>query len=255
MSKAEPWQIAYEGKGKEFFQMLQSDPQNLNFVDKTGRSLLHWAACGGHLEFVKTLVSRGLDKDAKDNSCWTPLMIAVSAGRVDVVDFLIDEAKADVNVVNSTGQCPMHYAASKNQLKIAEHLFAAGANVNVRDWAGTTPLHRAISLGYLDIAKLLLDRGPPSLVSVADNEGSTALHFACEEGSMSAAKLLLEYGASFTCQNKVSPRPELIQYRVHQIGFYLFFQLLHFFLSAFGKAMHYIWLMYMCCRRSLHLPR
>lgn len=52
-------------------------------------------------------------------SQWTPLMIAVSAGRESLVEYLIDEAKADVNVVNSTGQCPLHYAASKNRLRVS----------------------------------------------------------------------------------------------------------------------------------------
>lgn len=48
---------------------------------------------------------------------WTPLMIGVSAGRVEAVSLLFERG-CDVNVVNSTGQTPMHYAASKNRLQV-----------------------------------------------------------------------------------------------------------------------------------------
>ncbi|VDP87969.1 unnamed protein product [Echinostoma caproni] len=116
----EPWQLSYEGKLKELCQLIEADVKILHKTDKTGRNLLHWAACGGHLELCKLLLSKGLDKDSRDESQWTPLMIAVSAGRNSVVEYLIDEVQADVNVINSTGQCPLHYAASKNRLKVSE---------------------------------------------------------------------------------------------------------------------------------------
>lgn len=46
-------------------------------------------------------------------------MIAVSAGREDVVAYLLDTGlSVDVNVVNSTGQNCLHYAASKNRLSV-----------------------------------------------------------------------------------------------------------------------------------------
>ncbi|THD19311.1 26S proteasome non-ATPase regulatory subunit [Fasciola hepatica] len=203
----EPWQLAFEGKFKELSHMIDSDPKVIQKTDKTGRNLLHWAACGGHLELFKVLLSKGLDKDSCDNSQWTPLMIAVSAGRESLVEYLIDEVQADVNVINSTGQCPLHYAASKNRLKIAEMLLDAKASAAVQDWGGTTPLHRAIAQENLDMAKLLLERCPSSLVSLADKEGYTPLHYACEEQNMSAVRLLLEHGASATVQGKDGKTP------------------------------------------------
>ncbi|KAA0183809.1 26S proteasome non-ATPase regulatory subunit [Fasciolopsis buskii] len=200
----EPWQLAYEGKFKELSNLIDANPEVIRETDKTGRNLLHWAACGGHLDLLKVLLSKGLDKDSRDGSQWTPLMIAVSAGRESLVEYLIDEAKADVNVVNSTGQCPLHYAASKNRLRIAEMLLDAKASAAVQDWGGTTPLHRAITQGNLDMAKLLLEHCPSSLLSFADKEGFTPLHYACEEENMSAVRLLLEHGASPTARSKAS---------------------------------------------------
>ena len=43
---------------------------------------------------------------------WTPLHSAVSAGHADIVQALIS-LHADVNVANSSGQTPLHYAVRK----------------------------------------------------------------------------------------------------------------------------------------------
>ena len=50
-------------------------------------------------------------------SNWTPLMIAASAGRDQIVSNLIAH-DAQVNAVNKTGQCSLHYAASKNRYEV-----------------------------------------------------------------------------------------------------------------------------------------
>ena len=48
---------------------------------------------------------------------WTPLMIAASAGRNQIVVSLLAH-DAQVNAVNNTGQCPLHYAASKDRYEV-----------------------------------------------------------------------------------------------------------------------------------------
>lgn len=52
-------------------------------------------------------------------SNWTPLMIAVSAGKTDIVKYLIAKG-AQVNAVNNNGQCPLHYAASKDRFEASK---------------------------------------------------------------------------------------------------------------------------------------
>ena len=52
-------------------------------------------------------------------------MIAVSAGREDIVAYLLDGGlSVNVNVINSTGQNCLHYAASKNRLSVIIVLLA-----------------------------------------------------------------------------------------------------------------------------------
>jgi len=45
---------------------------------------------------------------------WTPLMIAVSIGQLEIVRMLLQTNKVDIEQSNSTGARPLHYACSKN---------------------------------------------------------------------------------------------------------------------------------------------
>jgi len=49
---------------------------------------------------------------------WTPLIIASSAGHVEIVSYLLQLEGVNVNAVNSTGQTAMHYAASKDRFQV-----------------------------------------------------------------------------------------------------------------------------------------
>ena len=48
---------------------------------------------------------------------WTPLIIASSAGRTQIVRNLIGNG-AQINAVNQNGQSSLHYAASKDRLEV-----------------------------------------------------------------------------------------------------------------------------------------
>ncbi|KHJ89457.1 ankyrin repeat protein [Oesophagostomum dentatum] len=156
---------------------------------------------------------------------WTPLMIAASAGRVEVVRYLLSlperflhtcgehlvvmPVQVDVNHRNTNRQTALHYAASKTTLKASHFLFLqithllleAGADVNAADRFGATPLHRAASQGHDKIVHMLL--GCPKIyIDAKNSEGSTPLILACEEGREDAAIALARKGASLTLKNK-----------------------------------------------------
>ncbi|KHJ89482.1 ankyrin repeat protein, partial [Oesophagostomum dentatum] len=53
---------------------------------------------------------------------WTPLMIAASAGRVEVVRYLLSLPEVDVNHRNTNRQTALHYAASKNHAEVGVNI-------------------------------------------------------------------------------------------------------------------------------------
>uniref|UniRef100_A0A0V0JCM6 26S proteasome non-ATPase regulatory subunit 10 n=1 Tax=Schistocephalus solidus TaxID=70667 RepID=A0A0V0JCM6_SCHSO len=114
---------ARDGKYNEVVDAFRKDPSVITCKDSCGRNVLHWSASGGHLELVKYLIEAGAKSDEADESGWTPLMISVSAGRDDVAEYLLKCCSANPNVINSTGQSPLHYAASKNRLNVSIFYF------------------------------------------------------------------------------------------------------------------------------------
>lgn len=62
-------------------------------------------------------IDKGSKIDVEDDSGWTPLMIAASAGHKPCVDLLLS-LNADVNAENSTKSTALHYAASKNHVEV-----------------------------------------------------------------------------------------------------------------------------------------
>lgn len=199
-------QLAYDGKLDELQTKLQTDLKLACKRFQDERQPLHWACSGGHDIIVEYLLNIcNAPVDDPDDSGWTPLIIASSAGRDNIVRLLL-ERKADPNNKTTTGHTALHYAASRNRFKIAELLVAAGAGLDAQDHTTlATPLHRAASKGNLKIVKLLLESRCQS--DVKDNEGNTPLHLACDEERTEVAEMLIEHGASIEVTNKEGRTP------------------------------------------------
>ncbi|KAG7562477.1 hypothetical protein FFLO_02056 [Filobasidium floriforme] len=198
-----------------------------------------WAAAGENLSIVQLLLTYEPEVDAKDESGWTPLMIAgespelcpsfsrpkvheanldslfdaVSAGQPDVVHTLV-EAGAKVDEENAKGQTPLFYAASKNHLSIGRYLINKGADINHKDRASQVPLHRAATTGSVSLLQLLLnppEGRPKTRLNGMDRAGNTALHLAMESGHGEAAITLIEAGADRERTNSDGQTPEEIE--------------------------------------------
>ena len=110
---------------------------------------------------LSAYLEKGGDPNARHSEGWPLLLGAVKAGRLVVVDSLI-EAGADVKAKHlKGGGTALHYLAwsdsieSETQMKIAESLINAGADVNARNNKGQTPLMLASARGYLFLCLLL----------------------------------------------------------------------------------------------------
>ncbi len=64
---------------------------DLRAIDyREGWTLLHWAACHGHVDLARALLDRGADRECTDEEGQTPLMLAASAGHLDMVRLLLE---------------------------------------------------------------------------------------------------------------------------------------------------------------------
>ncbi|VDN10056.1 unnamed protein product [Dibothriocephalus latus] len=130
--------------------------------------------------------------DEADESGWTPLMIAVSAGRDDVAEYFLKSCSANPNAINSTGQAPLHYAASKNRLNV---IVAFQWRLPFR--LGNVKGRRQISQGLSKHSKYGW-----SNPFVRLNR-----HYACEDGNASVVRLLLQAGGDLSAKDKDGKTP------------------------------------------------
>jgi ankyrin repeat protein len=127
--------LAKEGKHKILSWFI--DEQNLNIVDKDfGRQALHWAVYNAKISKNHSTLKLLLDykniyldlKDAADGR--TPLIMAAYFEDLESVRLLIN-AKADLNVQDSSGSSALMWAVKKQNLHITKLLIAAGAELNL----------------------------------------------------------------------------------------------------------------------------
>ncbi|CAG0905442.1 unnamed protein product, partial [Cyprideis torosa] len=128
--------------------------------DEAGRTPLLWACIMGHVSVARDLAAHGADVNAKDRGGWTPLIWASGGGHVETVEFLVREAKADLEgKENISGLTALAHAAREGHTHVMEILLAAGAEVDARGSDGGTPLQVACIKGSLEGAMLLIDHG------------------------------------------------------------------------------------------------
>eukprot|EP00612_Vaucheria_litorea_P000331 CAMPEP_0171451766 /NCGR_PEP_ID=MMETSP0945-20130129/137_1 /TAXON_ID=109269 /ORGANISM="Vaucheria litorea, Strain CCMP2940" /LENGTH=306 /DNA_ID=CAMNT_0011976287 /DNA_START=13 /DNA_END=933 /DNA_ORIENTATION=+ len=150
--------------------------------DKTKKqSDLIMYAYSGNLDEVKRLVMEdGVDADMIDGfKGSTPLHWACRGGKLDVAQWLVEEAGADPDLKNQDGRTPVFFACDGCHQSVIEWLVGScGINVNEKDNIdGQTPLHRVCSAGIvrgngraIPILEYLVNHGRAN-VMVTDNGG------------------------------------------------------------------------------------
>jgi ankyrin repeat protein len=109
---------------------------------------------------------------------------------INLIRVIVENGLVDVNVKDRYDLLPLHLAAEKNNVGLAELLISAGADVNIKDYDGRLPLHWAAYRDNIALAKLLISAGAD--VDSKDNGGKSPFAYAYSE-EMKA--LLKKHGA------------------------------------------------------------
>lgn len=121
---------------------------------------------------AKLLIAGKANRDLDDGYGDTALSGSVYSGFDDLSLLLISsnaklDTKTGVYIDGSGDITPMHRATKSP--KVLQAMIKRGANVNVADTSGNTPLHWAVRAHNVDSVKLLLEAG--AKVDATDKEG------------------------------------------------------------------------------------
>ena len=173
--------------------LLQNDDKTK--VDSLGRNPLHIACLNGDLPLVQYLVEEAKsDLDARSHNGYNPLHCACEAGDLHVVQYLIQDAHADKEACTTDyfKYTPLHIACMKCHLPIVEYLIeSAHVNKLARDQFQMTALHIACEYGQLPIVQYLIEKASFN-PDEKDARGRTPLHVACEQNQNDVINYLIK---------------------------------------------------------------
>ncbi len=174
-------------------KIRELDKKGVSFdlvYDDYENSLMHLAAENGHVDVIIFLKeSKKFDVNARDKLERTPLHFAVIKGRIEVIKTLA-RLEADVNAKDKYLHTPLHLAVRGiSQIEAVRALVAAGADPNVQEKYGSTPLHYAVGIIQIEPTRIVL--GPKVEVNAKDE----------------ATKILLLAGADINAKSKYGQTP------------------------------------------------
>ncbi|TKR60854.1 hypothetical protein L596_028039 [Steinernema carpocapsae] len=140
---------------------------------------------------IKDIVTAQLN--AKERRGYSPLHLAASHERLDVVKFLLDQPEIVVETQCGAGNgklTPLMIACRRGNLEIANLLIDQGhAFIDKRDKLTRTALTHAAMNGHTHVVAMLLRRGSV-IGDSTDSSGNSAVHYACAYGWMDILQLL-----------------------------------------------------------------
>jgi ankyrin repeat protein len=236
---------AYLGNFEEVQRLLPDVDINgtLHHIQPSGVTALFCAAEEGKTSIVSLLLERNADPSIADGNGQTPLLMAISKkknevitalvqakapidammlegavsplllacdeGAQDIVAILIN-AKADVNLQSKDKKSPLGLATRKGHPALVKTLLEAKANAALVEAENNTPLHWAAGRGQESVVRILLNADAPAPVNAINDRQRSPLHYACYCGSIECANMLLESKADIQAKDAEGYSPLLL---------------------------------------------
>ncbi|KAJ5067486.1 molting protein mlt-4 [Anaeramoeba ignava] len=169
---------------------------NINAVDLTGKTALHYAVMNNNQAIVTLLIKTGSNVNLLDQDHLTPLLIAARNG----------------------------------YLKMAKILIKSGADITIQNLNGMNCLHYSILYSHVDIFKFILKHisSNPETMKILNQQNEfdeTPLHCSVENKNQQFITQLIAIGSDVNIQNKQGKTPFHLSIAEEKIGFVgLFFR-------------------------------
>ncbi len=195
----------------EVLQNVQAEIQDDADVNERGShkgwTPLHWAASSGFTDVCECLMNNGANVALTDDDGCTPAHLAAKNGHVDVCKYLIEQAGANPNAVDSEGKTLLLQALWLRALPLIKYLInKQKVDVNQSDNSGRTCLHLIVnSPSPLEFLKYFIEEAGANINAASTEARSTPLQVAAfiasAQDSLEAFHYLLDCGATVPAVN------------------------------------------------------
>ena len=114
-------------------------------MDYNGETPLHEAVKHDHLDVVKFLMTKVLNKEPLTHARWTPIHIAADKCNLNIFQYLMNTSNSSIQPKDINGDTPLHIAVLSGCIEIVKIYLNSDSSVNKepRNNNGNTPLHHA----------------------------------------------------------------------------------------------------------------
>jgi uncharacterized protein len=183
---------------------------DVNAKDNTVQSAYLISTSEGYLELLNLTLEHGADVDSKDSFNGTGLIRAADRGHADIAGRLV-QAGVKIDHINNLGWTALHEAiilgdGSDRYVDTVRVLVAGGADLRLRSQRDqTTPIQHARSRGHNRIAQEL--RAALEADKPAKRQANRLLFAAAERGDATGVALAIRAGASLEARDEQGRTP------------------------------------------------
>ena len=177
------------------------------------------AACIiGNMDMIRFLYLHGARDSQTQMHEYNALNCAIEGGQLNVVKFLINDLKYNVNERNTEYERSLvHLAIQFDKFDIFQYLISSGADIDLPDINSISPLIYCATYSLIDYAKCLIFNGAD--VNLSTNNNASPLYYAIKGNHLEMVKLLLKSGALFS--ENYQEISMAIKYHYNDIAIYL----------------------------------
>ncbi|XP_011409482.1 PREDICTED: serine/threonine-protein phosphatase 6 regulatory ankyrin repeat subunit C-like, partial [Amphimedon queenslandica] len=156
---------------------------SLSLTDNKGQNVTHFSSLEGHTHFIKHITSQYPQYisllHSTDNEGRIPLHLACESGNIQLVTFLINDMKCDVNAKDTDDSTCVLFASFSGNLDLVQLLIQQyKLEPLATDLAGFTTLHRAAGYGHTHILEWYSQEYSVDITNHTNNNKYTLAHLA-----------------------------------------------------------------------------
>ncbi|KAJ7544585.1 hypothetical protein O6H91_09G084000 [Diphasiastrum complanatum] len=165
-------------------------PRDVNAVDQTGQTALHWSAVRGSIQVAELLLQNGANLEIADSHGYRITHVAAQYGQTALLYHVATKWGAEIDAVDNDGRSPLHWAAYKGFGDCIRLLLFMDAYLQRQDMEGCTALHWAAIRGNLEACTVLVQAGSKENLTITDARGCTPAQLASDKGHRQVALFL-----------------------------------------------------------------